>query len=100
MTTISNVYTENNTPYGTTENSTVTNGTETESQVTQIVQNKEINDSVKNHSEENQELNDKKEPIYSSAREIAKKNLYTLVKIRLLGHLLQRLPIEKRQSKH
>eukprot|EP00105_Crassostrea_gigas_P037962 XP_019922110.1 PREDICTED: putative uncharacterized protein DDB_G0282133 [Crassostrea gigas] len=98
MTTISNVYTENNTRYGTTENSTVTNGTETESQVTQIVQNKEINDSVKNHSEENQELNDKKEPIYSSAREIAKKNLYTLVKIRLLGHLLQRLPIEKRQS--
>lgn len=98
MTTVCNVYTENTTTYGTTENSTVTNATETESQVTQIVQNKDVNDSVKNNSEENQELSDRIQPIYSSAREIAKKNLYTLVKIHLLGHLLQRLPIEKRQS--
>lgn len=41
---------------------------------------------MKNYSEENEELNDKKELIYLLVWEIVKKNFYILVKICLLGY--------------
>ncbi|XP_078315554.1 uncharacterized protein LOC111129554 [Crassostrea virginica] len=79
------------------------NQTENELERTESVRTKgsvEYNQSVINNIDEEQNvtLHDKTETKHSLAQEIAKRNLYILVKIRLLGHLLQKLPVEKRQS--
>ncbi|XP_062589248.1 AP2/ERF domain-containing protein PFD0985w-like [Saccostrea cucullata] len=53
--------------------------------------------SISNKSENVSAYRDGEREIIPLAQEIAKKNLYTIIKIRLLGNLLQRLPVEKRQ---
>ena len=82
---------------------TTRNQTENELERTDSIRIKgsmEDNQSVINNIDEEQNgtLYDKTETKHSLAQEIAKRNLYILVKIRLLGHLLQKLPVEKRQT--